>query len=176
MDHLQSEHGRPPAIESLKEPTRKIIDNHDPGIRQDFVESKGKGSSSTSLGNADYEFGFPEIADANIVRPGHEAEDRELLARLDQSCTWSAEPTTSRTTNSSAAPTRPDVATNSKTGYMPIGLNMRDTGWSGSEQLSATPFLGKTTLGRLAGATEWPTAPNHGADIRAPLRDWRSWA
>lgn len=80
---LQSEEDVPPASEDEIEAARRMWDSIDPTITADMIESMRAGRKGERFNNAGYAFHLPSNPFENFGRPGYEAEDRELLALME---------------------------------------------------------------------------------------------
>ncbi|MFD5213117.1 AbiV family abortive infection protein [Microbacterium sp. NPDC058345] len=77
---LETEQDVPPATEEEIQNMRRILRNMDQAMADRMLESMREGKNGETLNNAAYAFELPENPFATVGKPGHEAEDRELLA------------------------------------------------------------------------------------------------
>lgn len=77
---LETTQDVPPATEAEIQDMRRILRNTDPAMAERIVDSMREGKKGTTLNNAAYAFKLPENPFTTVGKPGHEAEDRELLA------------------------------------------------------------------------------------------------
>lgn len=80
---LQHEEDIPPASEEEIEAARRMWDSIDPTITENMIESMQEGRKGEKFNNAGYAFHLPSNPFENVGRPGYEAEDRELLALME---------------------------------------------------------------------------------------------
>lgn len=77
---LVTEQDVPPATEEEIQDMRRILRNLDQAMAARMLESMREGKKGKTLNNAAYAFELPENPFVTVGIPGHEAEDRELLA------------------------------------------------------------------------------------------------
>lgn len=81
---LQRQRDVLPGSEEEIERTRRLKESVDPEIVERIVESMREGSKGEYLNNSGYGFILPENPFETVGRPGYEAQDRELLALMDE--------------------------------------------------------------------------------------------
>ncbi len=74
----------PPASEEEIESTRSLMRSVDPEIVERIVESMREGSKGEKLNNSGYALALPEDPFETVGLPGHEPQDRELWALMDE--------------------------------------------------------------------------------------------
>lgn len=77
---LETEQDVPPATDHTIREMHRILRSIEPAIAERMIESMREGKKGEVLNNAAYAFDLPENPFATTGKPGHEAEDRELLA------------------------------------------------------------------------------------------------
>lgn len=81
---LEIEQDVPPATEDEIQTMRGLLHRVDPEMAERMIESRREGTTGKLLNNGAYVFELPENPFSTMGKPGHEAEDRELLALWEQ--------------------------------------------------------------------------------------------
>lgn len=77
---LETEQDVPPTSEEEIQSMRRVLRNVDPAMADRMLASMRQGKKGETFNNAAYAFELPENPFVTVGKPGHEAEDRELLA------------------------------------------------------------------------------------------------
>jgi AbiV family abortive infection protein len=81
---LEHEQDVPPATDEEIDSMRALMRSVDPELGEKIIKSMREGMTGTKLNNAAYAFVLPENPFENVRRPGYEAQDRELLALMEE--------------------------------------------------------------------------------------------